>query len=126
MGDSGIRLIADMVITKNNNEWKNMNKEIKPVCDVNLQNGEEESVCPNGETFRLPSVKDFEEEFTRLTQIVKEQRLLGHEIVVVMGVGFVGSVMAGVIADKVCYWDATPITQVVLENSLFKPWSGAC
>ncbi len=113
MGDSGIRLTADMVIKINNNEWKNMNKEIKPACDVSLQNGEEESVCPNGETFGLPSEKDFEEEFTRLTQIVKEQRLLGHEIVVVMGVGFVGSVMAGVIADSVDPDSGNPTKYVI-------------
>jgi UDP-N-acetyl-D-glucosamine dehydrogenase len=49
----------------------------------------------------LPSEKDFEIEFFRLNQIVKNQRLMGHEIVVVMGVGFVGSVMAGVIVDSV-------------------------
>ena len=58
------------------------------------------SVCPSGEVFQLPQEKDYEKEFKRLQQIVKEQRLLGREIVVVMGVGFVGAVMAGVVADS--------------------------
>jgi nucleotide sugar dehydrogenase len=34
-----------------------------------------------------------------LKQIVKDQRALGREIVIVMGVGFVGAVMAAVVAD---------------------------
>ncbi len=59
------------------------------------------SICPTGERFPLPEEKDFQAEFNRLQEIVKEQRLLGREIVVVMGVGFVGSVMAGVVADSV-------------------------
>jgi len=59
------------------------------------------SVCPVGEAFELPREKDYQKEFKRLQRIVKEQRLQGREIVVVMGVGFVGAVMAGVVADSV-------------------------
>ncbi|MGD2186255.1 MAG: UDP binding domain-containing protein [Desulfobacterales bacterium] len=59
------------------------------------------SVCPAGESFQLPQEKDYEKEFKRLQKIVKEQRLMQREIVVVMGVGFVGAVMAGVVADSV-------------------------
>jgi UDP-N-acetyl-D-glucosamine dehydrogenase len=59
------------------------------------------SVCPAGEVFQLPQEKDYDKEFKRLQLIVREQRLMGREIVVVMGVGFVGAVMAGVIADSV-------------------------
>jgi nucleotide sugar dehydrogenase len=59
------------------------------------------SVCPAGEVFQLPQEKDYEKEFKHLQQIVKEQRSMGREIVVVMGVGFVGAVMAGVVADSV-------------------------
>ncbi len=59
------------------------------------------SICPAGEVFQLPQEKDYDKEFKRLQQIVKEQRSMGREIVVVMGVGFVGAVMAGVIADSV-------------------------
>ncbi|MGD8469952.1 MAG: UDP binding domain-containing protein [Desulfobacteraceae bacterium] len=58
------------------------------------------SVCPAGEAFQLPQEKDYQKEFKRLQRIVKEQRLTGREIVVVMGVGFVGAVMAGVVADS--------------------------
>jgi UDP-N-acetyl-D-glucosamine dehydrogenase len=57
------------------------------------------SVAPSGERFPLPASEDFEIENQRLRTIVEEQRALGREIVVVMGVGFVGVVMAGVIAD---------------------------
>ncbi len=59
------------------------------------------SVCPRGEVFALPLEKDYQPEFKRLQRIAKEQRLKGREIVVVMGVGFVGAVMAGVVADSV-------------------------
>lgn len=59
------------------------------------------STCPSGESFPLPGPEDYDREFKRLQKLVKEQRLLGREIVVVMGVGFVGAVMAGVIADSV-------------------------
>ena len=58
------------------------------------------SVCPAGEVFQLPQEQDYELEFNRLQRLVKEQRLKGREIVVVMGVGFVGAVMAAVIADS--------------------------
>ena len=58
------------------------------------------SVCPAGEAFALPTEKDFEEEFKKLQITTKEQRLKGREIVVVMGIGFVGAVMAAVVADS--------------------------
>ncbi len=59
------------------------------------------SASPEGERFPLPEPADYEREFIRLKKRVTEQRLKGREIVVVMGVGFVGAVMAGVIADSV-------------------------
>jgi len=59
------------------------------------------SVCPAGEMFPLPSSEDYDGEFQRLASLVESHRQEGREIVVVMGVGFVGSVMAGVIADAV-------------------------
>ena len=59
------------------------------------------SVSPHGEVFKLPDEKDYQKEFKRLQRHVKEERLKGREIVVVMGVGFVGAVMAGVVADSV-------------------------
>jgi UDP-N-acetyl-D-glucosamine dehydrogenase len=59
------------------------------------------SQSPNGETFSLPLAKDYENERQRLKALVEKQRERGLEIVVVMGVGFVGAVMAGVVADSV-------------------------
>lgn len=59
------------------------------------------STCPAGEAFPLPQEQDYEQEFERLQKVIAEQRRMGREIVVVMGVGFVGAVMAGVIADSV-------------------------
>jgi len=35
-----------------------------------------------------------------LEALVKEQRALGRDIVLVMGVGFVGAIMTGVVADS--------------------------
>ncbi|ACL03395.1 nucleotide sugar dehydrogenase [Desulfatibacillum aliphaticivorans] len=58
------------------------------------------SVCPAGEVFPLPTEAEYEKEFVRLKELVAAQREMGREIVVVMGVGFVGAVMAGVVADS--------------------------
>ena len=57
------------------------------------------SISPAGERFSLPHAEEYEQEFTRLTALADEQREAGREIVVVMGVGFVGAVMAAVVAD---------------------------
>ena len=59
------------------------------------------SICPAGEAFPLPKDDEYAAEFHRLQTLVEEHRRQGHEIVVVMGVGFVGAVMAGVVADSV-------------------------
>jgi nucleotide sugar dehydrogenase len=59
----------------------------------------EYSVSPDGEKFHLPGPDDYEKESKRLYKIVSDQRALGREIVVVMGVGFVGAAMAAVVAD---------------------------
>ena len=58
------------------------------------------STCPAGEVFPIPTISDHETESARVGKIVEQQRRLGREIVVVMGVGFVGAVMAGVVADS--------------------------
>ncbi len=57
------------------------------------------SFSPTGEKFRLPEPGDYPKEFDRLKKVVSRQRALGREIVVVMGLGFVGAVMAAVVAD---------------------------
>ena len=59
------------------------------------------SVSPEGEQFKLPEQEDYHKEFDRLAEIAGRQREEGREIVVVMGLGFVGAVMAGVVADSV-------------------------
>jgi UDP-N-acetyl-D-glucosamine dehydrogenase len=59
------------------------------------------AVSPEGEKFPLPSGKDYEKEFERLKSLVEQNRKEGKEIVVVMGLGFVGIVMAAVVADAV-------------------------
>jgi len=61
----------------------------------------EYSIAPTGERFPLPNDEDIEIENKRLRTLVDDQRRQGREIVVVMGVGFVGAVMAGVIADSI-------------------------
>jgi UDP-N-acetyl-D-mannosaminuronate dehydrogenase len=47
----------------------------------------------------LPAPEDYDQEISRLQQLCKAQQDQGRQIVVVMGVGFVGAVMAGVVAD---------------------------
>ena len=59
------------------------------------------SVSPDGEIFPLPRPEEYARELDRLRAIAEQQRSQGRKIVVVMGVGFVGAVMAGVVADAV-------------------------
>jgi nucleotide sugar dehydrogenase len=59
------------------------------------------SISPNGEKFFLPKTEDYKDEFDNLKKRVDEERANGREIVVVMGVGFVGAVMAAIVADTV-------------------------
>jgi UDP-N-acetyl-D-glucosamine dehydrogenase len=59
------------------------------------------SISPNGEQFPLPGPGDYKAEFEKLTIRVEQERAKGREIVVVMGVGFVGAVMAAIVADTV-------------------------
>ena len=60
---------------------------------------ETHSISPEGEQFPLPKPEEYAEEFSRLQKRVEEERAKGREIVVVMGVGFVGAVMAAIVAD---------------------------
>ncbi len=59
------------------------------------------SISPSGEKFPLPTEVEYKAEFEKLSSIVGEQKKIGREIVVVVGVGFVGAVMAAVVADSV-------------------------
>ncbi len=59
------------------------------------------SLSPTGEKFALPTEADYTAEFVRVSALAAAARAEGKEIVVVMGVGFVGAVMAAIIADTV-------------------------
>lgn len=62
---------------------------------------EQYSISPGGEKFALPKPEDYQAEFEMLKKRVDEERARKREIVVVMGVGFVGAVMAAIVADTV-------------------------
>jgi nucleotide sugar dehydrogenase len=57
------------------------------------------SLSPTGEKFQIPEPEEYIKEFERLKELVSRQHALGREIVLVMGLGFVGAVMAAVVAD---------------------------
>lgn len=57
------------------------------------------SKSPAGEEFVLPGPSEYAAELERVKALASEARARGQEVVVVMGVGFVGSVMAAIIAD---------------------------
>ena len=76
-------------------KMKNPSKSSKP-----SNASDSVSVSPSGEAFPLPKPEDYAKEFKRLQKLVAAQRKEGREIVVVMGLGFVGAVMAGVVADS--------------------------
>ena len=59
------------------------------------------SVSPTGERFAIPGEADYAPELERVKGLVEAARAEGKEIVVVMGVGFVGAVMAAIVADTV-------------------------
>jgi len=61
----------------------------------------EYSVSPTGEKFALPTKQDYAVEFTQLQELAAAAHKEGKEVVVVMGLGFVGAVMAAIVADAV-------------------------
>jgi len=63
-------------------------------------NNIEYSVSPSGESFQIPTKEDYPGEFNRVEQLTKIAKNENKEIVVVMGVGFVGAVMASIIANS--------------------------
>jgi len=60
----------------------------------------EYSVSPNGEKFPLPTQEDYATEYQRVERLAAQARQEGREVVVVMGLGFVGAVMAAIVADS--------------------------
>ena len=71
------------------------------------------STCPAGEAFPIPAPEEYAAEISRLKALADEQRQMGRKIVVVMGVGFVGAVMAGVVADAVHKETGEPLYFVI-------------
>ena len=63
------------------------------------KNNTQWSTNPAGEKFPLPEEKDYQLEFIRIKELADRAREKGQEVVVVMGAGFVGAVMAAVVAS---------------------------
>jgi UDP-N-acetyl-D-glucosamine dehydrogenase len=61
----------------------------------------EYSISTAGEKFAIPESSAYDVEFERVSSLAEAARNECKEIVVVMGVGFVGAVMASIIADSV-------------------------
>jgi UDP-N-acetyl-D-glucosamine dehydrogenase len=57
------------------------------------------SVSPTGEKYSIPQEQDYAKEFKRIKTLVSKAKKEKKEIVVVMGLGFVGAVMAAIVAD---------------------------
>ena len=83
------------------------------------------SISPDGIKYPLPKEEDYKKEIARIEKLVAQARKNGQEIVVVMGVGFVGSVMAAIVADttnkerqirQVCHRHAETEHEKLLED----------
>ncbi len=61
----------------------------------------EYSISPSGGKFEIPQPQQYAAELERVRKLADAARKEGREVVVVMGVGFVGAVMAAIIADTV-------------------------
>jgi len=59
----------------------------------------ETSISPAGEAFAIPDESAYGPEMERVQALAEAAHAEGKEVVVVMGVGFVGAVMAAIIAD---------------------------
>ncbi|NQT96275.1 MAG: GDP-mannose dehydrogenase [Candidatus Marinimicrobia bacterium] len=59
------------------------------------------SISPDGIAYPLPTENEYGPELERMQQLAEQARVEGKEIVIVMGVGFVGVVMAAIVADTV-------------------------
>lgn len=57
------------------------------------------SLSPSGEKFPIPQKNEYGKELTKIESLVKKARKEKKEVVVVMGMGFVGAVMAAIVAD---------------------------
>ena len=57
------------------------------------------SASPSGDQYPIPQKQDYEIELKRVESLVNKAKKEKKEIVVVMGLGFVGAVMAAIVAD---------------------------
>ncbi len=57
------------------------------------------SASPTGEKFKLPGPKEYAAEFKAMKKLADQAHRDNREVVVVMGLGFVGAVMAAIVAD---------------------------
>jgi nucleotide sugar dehydrogenase len=71
------------------------------------------SISPRGEKFPLPSKEEYAAEYKRLESLAAAARAEGREVVVVMGLGFVGAVMAAIVADTSDKKDGHPTKLVI-------------
>ena len=78
------------------------------------------SVRPSGEKFASLHEQDYAAEFQRLEKLASEARQKGKEIVVAIGVGFVGAVMAPIIADT--EGDSGHPSKFVIHNPYVEHW----
>jgi UDP-N-acetyl-D-glucosamine dehydrogenase len=96
------KLLSLQNVTKQTLNRKN---SIKLIPGTKLWKGTgkmaEYSVSPTGEKHPIPEKEEYAHELKRVETLVNANRQDGKEIVVVMGVGFVGAVMAAIIADTV-------------------------
>src|SRR6476660_6871623 len=67
------------------------------------------SVSPAGDQFPLPSRQEYAAVMSRLEGLAKAARAEGKEIVVVMGVGFVGLVLSAYVGDVMAAIDADTV-----------------
>jgi len=64
-----------------------------------MKDTQQVSTAPDGESFDIPGPEEYDPELERLRVLAENARSQGQEVVVVMGVGFVGAVMAAIVAD---------------------------
>jgi nucleotide sugar dehydrogenase len=57
------------------------------------------SISPSGEKFPIPDKSEYAAEFERVAALAEKNRAAGKEIVAVLGIGFVGAVMAAIVSD---------------------------
>lgn len=68
--------------------------------NIKIQNMEKKiSVSPSGKEYQIPGKETHADEYVRLEKLAAEAKAKGQEVVVVMGLGFVGIVMAAIVAD---------------------------